>query len=70
MNFQNPDLELLQTILAGLGGLWVLFKILSILGSFYRVCLRPRRKLLKRYGEGSYALVTGASDGIGKEFCR
>jgi 17beta-estradiol 17-dehydrogenase / very-long-chain 3-oxoacyl-CoA reductase len=25
--------------------------------------------LTERYGEGSYALITGATDGIGKEFC-
>ena len=25
--------------------------------------------LVKKYGEGSWAVVSGASDGIGKEFC-
>ena len=28
-----------------------------------------RRNLPNRYGLGSWAVVTGASDGIGKEFC-
>lgn len=28
-----------------------------------------RRNLSNRYGHGSWAVVTGASDGIGKEFC-
>ena len=26
--------------------------------------------LTERYGEGSWVLITGASDGIGAEFCR
>jgi len=26
--------------------------------------------LIERYGKGSWVLVTGASDGIGAEFCR
>lgn len=32
-------------------------------------CLLKRHKMLDRYGEGSWALVTGASDGIGAEYC-
>lgn len=28
-----------------------------------------RRNLLTRYGVDSWAVVTGGSDGIGKEFC-
>ena len=31
--------------------------------------VRPKKNFIKRYGEGSWVLVTGASDGIGKEFC-
>ena len=31
--------------------------------------MRKPLDLLKRYGENSYVLVTGATDGIGKEFC-
>jgi NADPH:quinone reductase-like Zn-dependent oxidoreductase len=36
-------------------------------GAFYRHFLRPRRNLKSRYGDG-WAVVTGASDGIGKAF--
>jgi len=39
------------------------------LRGFWAHFLRPRRNLLKRYGEGSWALVTGASDGIGEQLC-
>lgn len=33
--------------------------------------LRPRfsTNLLQKYGEDSWAVVTGGSDGIGREFC-
>lgn len=34
-----------------------------------KYCVLPRRNLLKRYG-GGWALVTGASDGLGKEYAR
>ena len=34
-----------------------------------RNCLLKKLDLRKRYGEGSWALVTGASDGIGAEYC-
>ena len=31
--------------------------------------MRKQLDLVKRYGEGSWALVTGASTGIGAEYC-
>ena len=35
--------------------------------SFYKYCVQPRKDLVGRYG-GGWALITGASDGIGKAF--
>lgn len=32
----------------------------------YRHCIRPELNLAKRYGRGSWAVVTGASEGIGR----
>jgi len=35
----------------------------------YRNFLRPRYNLKQRYGDG-YAMITGASDGIGKAYAK
>lgn len=35
----------------------------------YRHCLIDKKDMQARYGKGSWALVTGASDGIGAEYC-
>jgi 17beta-estradiol 17-dehydrogenase / very-long-chain 3-oxoacyl-CoA reductase len=32
--------------------------------------LRRRHNLIERYGKGSWAVVTGASDGIGAAYCK
>jgi len=43
--------------------------VLKPLHQFYRYFLRPGRDLLKRYS-GGWAVVTGASDGIGLGYCK
>ena len=43
--------------------IYLLFKIFSF---FYKNFLRKRINLKNRYGEDSWALITGATDGIGK----
>ncbi len=48
--------------------LFVIFKIYRLLLWIYRVTLRKRLDFKSRYGEGSWALITGATDGIGKGF--
>ena len=45
---------------------YIIIKIIII---FYKKFIRKPLNLTERYGEGSYALITGATDGIGKEFC-
>jgi 17beta-estradiol 17-dehydrogenase / very-long-chain 3-oxoacyl-CoA reductase len=49
-----------------IGAIIVLKKVVSLLLSIYKTLLRPRVNFGKRYGRGSWALVTGSSDGIGK----
>jgi 17beta-estradiol 17-dehydrogenase / very-long-chain 3-oxoacyl-CoA reductase len=48
--------------------LFVIYKIYKLLFWIYRVTLRKRLDFKSRYGEGSWALITGATDGIGKGF--
>jgi len=64
---QNKNVK---TFFYVLGLLWAAGKAFKILRAFYRTFIRRKRDLAARYGANSYAFVTGASDGIGKEFCR
>lgn len=63
---------ILHCSLCQYAGLFVLLStLLTLLKNLYPLVLarlRPRN-LLATYGPGSYALVTGASDGLGKAFC-
>lgn len=44
-------------------------KVLSVLVTGYQWFVQPGKDIVARYGKGSWAVVTGASDGIGKGFC-
>lgn len=59
-----------KTLFYIIGILWAAKKSLALIKAIYRAFLRPKKNLIQRYGQGSWAFVTGASDGIGKEFCR
>ena len=56
-------------LFAGIGAYHLGKAAWSTLGGFMKYCLLPRRNLNARYG-GGWALVTGASDGLGKEYAR
>jgi len=70
-NLQNGVVELGRQpiyILAGIGGLYIASQLFSFLRLLLSVFVLPGESL-KRYGaKGSWAVITGASDGIGKEF--
>ena len=53
--------------LAAIGAIYVTSNIFKKLSSFYKYFLRPSSDLKSRYGNG-WAIVTGASDGIGKAY--
>jgi 17beta-estradiol 17-dehydrogenase / very-long-chain 3-oxoacyl-CoA reductase len=57
----------LAKVLAGFGGLVVANSILKIIASTYKSFLRPGKKLTKF---GKWAIVTGATDGIGKAYAK
>ncbi|KAL9186802.1 hypothetical protein ACHAXT_010522 [Thalassiosira profunda] len=61
----NAAQDPLPAALVAVGGLVVLKFALGLLGTFYRYQLRPSVKLTKL---GKYAVVTGATDGIGKAY--
>lgn len=61
----NHHAEPLPAAFVAIGGLVALKFALGLLGTFYRYQLRPSKKLTKF---GKYAVVTGATDGIGKAY--
>lgn len=50
-------------ILTIIGGLIILKKVLQLLSSIYKTIFRRRHNFLKRYGEKSWVLITGSSEG-------
>lgn len=52
-----------------IGFFWLSKRLYRIIKQVYIEAFRPEKDLRERYGPGSYALVTGSSDGIGKAFC-
>ena len=49
-----------------MGALILLRKIFTFISRIYKLMLRKRKNLKKRYGANSWAFITGSSDGIGK----
>jgi len=54
--------------LAGIGSLILAGKAVSSLGALAKYFVIPRADLASRYGRGSWALITGASNGLGKAY--
>ena len=62
------DATFKRKIILTLGGLSLLSLLYKFVRTFYYLTrdLLPKRNLIQRYGKGSYAVVTGATSGIGK----
>jgi len=69
-NNQDPIRQWIWIIALILGSYKLFFWAYGILKFFIRHCLRGKQDLSLRYGKHTWAVVTGASDGIGAEFCR
>ena len=63
--YQNENLRL---GLFSIGAIFVLFKTLSYTRAVLTPLFRFPKDLVARYGKNSWAVVTGASDGIGKGY--
>ena len=57
------------TLLFCVGLIHVAYFIYGVVGFIRKHCLLKKLDLKSRYGSGSWALVTGGSDGIGAEYC-
>ena len=53
--------------LAAIGGIWFIIHISLILWNLLKTIF-PRRDHLNNYGEKSWAVITGATEGIGLAF--
>lgn len=60
--------EIMLNFFAILGLLFMLSKLLPII-QIIRINLSSLKNLNNKYGKGSWALVTGSTDGIGLGFC-
>ena len=56
-----------KKVLYVIGVLWSVKKALKFLKSFYEIFLSREKDLGKKYGRGSYVMITGSTAGIGKE---
>ena len=62
---------LIVPMLLLLGSVKIIMGLIDLLASLNRQFLRSKMDHLTRYGgKGTWALVTGATDGIGLEFCK
>ena len=68
IDLSNQGVKMTFTAFAAIGTYFICKNIYSGMRGLTKYCLLPRRNLKERYG-GGWALVTGASDGIGKRYC-
>ena len=66
LNLREGSVKLTVLGLALLGAYSVALTTLSSTWSLMKYFVLPRKNLAARYGKGSWAVVTGASDGLGK----
>ena len=67
IDLQERGIKMTFTALAAVGTYYLGSQIYAGLRGLTKYCLLPRRNLKERYG-GGWALITGASDGLGKQY--
>ena len=65
----DPNMRVAILGLASIGSLVLASKALSSARSLLKYFVWPRANLANRYGRGSWALISGASNGLGKAYC-
>ena len=68
MDISDPKVRAAVVCLASIGSMVLASKALSTARSVAKYFVWPRSNLAARYGEGSWALITGASNGLGKAY--
>ena len=68
IDFGDGGLKLTALALAALGALKVANVSLKSVQALLKYFVLPRMDLTTRYGKGSWAVVTGASDGLGRQY--
>ncbi|KAF3906508.1 hypothetical protein ABW20_dc0107018 [Dactylellina cionopaga] len=68
ISFDASRIRLAKTGLAYFGGAFVIYCLFRLLTAIFAIFIQPGKSLRKFGPKGSWAVVTGASDGIGKEF--
>ncbi|EPS35425.1 hypothetical protein H072_11186 [Dactylellina haptotyla CBS 200.50] len=68
ITFDAKHVRLVKTGLAYFGGAVLLYGLFRLLQGIFAIFIQPGKSLRKFGPKGSWALVTGASDGIGKEY--
>ena len=69
MDISSKPNKSIALSLALLGSFYISKLTLNFLKGFFKYCILPRNSLTSIYGNG-FAVVTGASDGIGKAYAR
>ena len=69
LDLNNKPLKHVFTGLAVVGTYFFSRNVWGMLKGFWKYCMVQRMNLIGRYG-GGWALITGASDGIGKQYCK
>jgi len=69
MNLNERNNKMLVTGFAAIGAYYLTKRCYSVLQGMFQYLLLPRLDLKARYG-GGWALITGATDGIGLSYCK
>ena len=68
IDLTKKSTKVLVTGFAAIGTYYLARSAYTVMRGAMKYLILPRKDLKKRYG-GGWALVTGASDGIGKAYC-